>query len=206
MEDDYYDDDSGYEINPPDNDYRGGGGWIQDEADKSDDDDSMENESLASSEFLNVRHVGSSENTITGKDSNNDQLCEGQTTTLVTPQRSKPEHSHSLYFVLDTQFKVFSTSAQKKSKVGHLLEVEKTLVNALREAMYVPPTPLTSPLPCASINLLKPIKQYKRKKFIKQLNPLNTFNSSILGLTNSYTGNIIPSKNHCFTHKQPLLK
>nr|GFC04812.1 hypothetical protein [Tanacetum cinerariifolium] len=41
IEDDYYDDDSGYEINPPDNDYRGGVGWIQDEVDKSDDDDSM---------------------------------------------------------------------------------------------------------------------------------------------------------------------
>ncbi|GKD90472.1 hypothetical protein Tco_1365979, partial [Tanacetum coccineum] len=87
-EDDYYDDDSGYEINPPDNDYRGGGGWIQDEVDKSDDDDSMENESLASSKFLNVRHVGSLENNITGKDSNNDQLCEGQTTALVTPQEA----------------------------------------------------------------------------------------------------------------------
>nr|GEU64623.1 hypothetical protein [Tanacetum cinerariifolium] len=98
IEDDYYDDDSGYEINPPDNDYIGGFDWIQDEMDKSDDDDSMENESLASSEVLNVHHVGSSENTITGIDSNNDQLCEGQTTAL------------------------------KKSEVGHLSEVEKALV------------------------------------------------------------------------------
>ncbi|GJR17850.1 RNA-directed DNA polymerase, eukaryota, reverse transcriptase zinc-binding domain protein [Tanacetum coccineum] len=135
-EDDYYDDDSGFEINPPDHDYRGGGSWIQDEGDKSDDDDSMENESLARSEFSNVRHVGSSKNTITRKDSYNDQLCEGQTTALVTPQRSKPEHSHSLHFVSDTQFKVISPSAQK-SEVGHLSEVEKTLVlpeNASGEA------------------------------------------------------------------------
>ncbi|GJZ13703.1 putative RNA-directed DNA polymerase, eukaryota, reverse transcriptase zinc-binding domain protein [Tanacetum coccineum] len=126
-EDDYYDDDSGFEINPPDHDYRGGGSWIQDEGDKSDDDDSMENESLARSKFSNVRHVGSSKNTITRKDSYNDQLCEGQTTALVTPQRSKPEHSHSPHFVPDTQFKVISPSAQK-SEVGHLSEVEKTLV------------------------------------------------------------------------------
>nr|GEV42049.1 hypothetical protein [Tanacetum cinerariifolium] len=43
IEDDYYDDYSRYETNLPDNDYRGGVSFFQDEVDKSDDDDSIEN-------------------------------------------------------------------------------------------------------------------------------------------------------------------